>query len=163
MLSGGQILKMKRSISGNKTDEDGGGEDIFHFSEPHTVQSVKKSLRSAAEEMGNHLDKDTQELVINEGIRVFELNNTLINRFGHRRSFIRNKPESQAVLGIRKTLLDPESSTQKGMVISRYSSFLKFCMQLNLEFLRQNSKFKCMQIFLNINCTLMLAAPFQCI
>ena len=103
---------MKRSISGNKTDEDGGGEDIFHFSEPHTVQSVKKSLRSAAEEMGNHLDKDTQELVINEGIRVFELNNTLINRFGHRRSFIRNKPESQAVLGIRKTLLDPEGSTQ---------------------------------------------------
>jgi len=79
LLSGGQILKMKRSISGNKTDEDGGGEDIFHFSEPHTVQSVKKSLRSAAEEMGNHLDKDTQELVINEGIRVFELNNTLIN------------------------------------------------------------------------------------
>ena len=99
---------MKRSISGNKTDEDGGGEDIFHFSEPHTVQSVKKSLRSAAEEMGNHLDKDTQELVINEGIRVFELNNTLINRYGHRRSFIRNnKLGSQALLGIRKTLQCP--------------------------------------------------------
>ena len=104
LLSGGQILKMKRSISGNKTDEDGGGEDIFHFSEPHTVQSVKKSLRSAAEEMGNHLDKDTQELVINEGIRVFELNNTLINRYGHRCSLIRNnKLGSQALLGIRKT------------------------------------------------------------
>ena len=107
LLSGGQILKMKRSISGNKTD-DGGGEDIFHFSEPHTVQSVKKSLRSAAEEMGNNLDKDTQELVINEGIRVFELNNTLINRYGHRCSFIRNnKLGSQALLGIRKTLQCP--------------------------------------------------------
>ena len=35
----------------------------------------------------------------------------------------------------------------KGMVISRYSLFLKFCMHLKFEFLRQNSKLKCMQKF----------------
>ena len=45
------------------------------------------------------------------------------------------------------------------MVISRYSLFLKFCMHLNFEFLRQNSKLKCMQKFWTINCTLRLAAP----
>ena len=33
------------------------------------------------------------------------------------------------------------------MVISRYS-FFKFCMHLNVEFLRQNSKLRCMQNFL---------------
>ena len=47
----------------------------------------------------------------------------------------------------------------KGMVISRYSLFLKFCMHLNFEFLRQNSKLKCMQKFWTIKCTLRLAAP----
>ena len=52
---------------------------------------------------------------------------------------------------------------EKGMVISRYSLFLKFCMHLNFEFLRQNSKLKCMQKFWTINCTLRLAAPLSCI
>ena len=76
LLSGGQILSLKRSVSGNK---DEGGDDIFHFESPHTVQSLKKSLRSAAEDFGGNLDSETQELVISEGIKVFELNNTLVN------------------------------------------------------------------------------------
>lgn len=76
LLSGGQILSLKRSVSGNKDD---GGDDIFHFESPHTVPALKKSLRSAAEDFGGNLDSETQELVINEGIKVFELNNTLVN------------------------------------------------------------------------------------
>jgi len=76
LLSGGQILSLKRSVSG-KTEV--GGDDIFHYEAPHTVQSIKKSLRSATEEMAANLDSETQELVVNEGIKVFELNNTLIN------------------------------------------------------------------------------------
>jgi len=76
LLSGGQILSLKRSLSG-KTEV--GGEDIFHYEAPHTAHSIKKSLRTATEEMAANLDSETQELVINEGIKVFELNNTLIN------------------------------------------------------------------------------------
>lgn len=76
LLSGGQILSLKRSVSGSK---DEGGDDIFHFEPPHTVASLKKSLKAAAEEFGGNLDSQTQELVINEGTKVFELNNTLIN------------------------------------------------------------------------------------
>jgi len=76
LLSGGQILSLKRSVSGKS---DVGGDDIFHFDAPHSVQSVKKSLRGATEEMAANLDLETQDLVIHEGIKVFELNNTLIN------------------------------------------------------------------------------------
>lgn len=82
LLSGGQILSLKRSVTNNKKDDDkkaGGGDDIFHFEPPHTVQSVKKSLRAATEDMSKHLDDETQEMVVNEGIKVFELNNTLVN------------------------------------------------------------------------------------
>jgi len=63
-------------VSG-KTEVD--GDVIFHNEDPHTVQSVKKSLRAATEDMAANLDSETQELVVNEGIKVFELNNTLIN------------------------------------------------------------------------------------
>lgn len=77
LLSGGQILSLKKSMS-KKTGETG-GDDIFHIEAPLTVQSVKKSLKSATEEMCKHLDDQTQEMVINEGVKVFELNNELVN------------------------------------------------------------------------------------
>ena len=97
-MSGGQILNLKRSVSGNK---DEGGDDIFHFQPPHTVASLKKSLRSAAEDFGGNLDADTQELVINEGIKVFELNNTLVNSVeGVDRAFWRLAMWALAVLVI---------------------------------------------------------------
>lgn len=74
LLSGGQILSLKKSITGNPDEKD----DIFIFEAPHTVASLKKALRSGMEEMGGHLDPDAQEAIVQEGVKVFELNNTLI-------------------------------------------------------------------------------------
>jgi len=81
LLSGGQILSLKKSVTNSKKEGggEGGGVDIFHYDPPHTVQSVKKALKSATEDMSKHLDEETQEMVVNEGIKVFELNNTLIS------------------------------------------------------------------------------------
>jgi len=82
LLSGGQILSLKRSATAAAKEAKklkGGGDDIFHFEPPHTVQSVKKSLRNATEEMSRNLDAETQDLVVQEGVKVFELNNALVN------------------------------------------------------------------------------------
>ena len=75
LLSGGQILSLKRSVSKSKE----GGDDIFHYQAPHTVQSIKKALKKATDDLVEHLDEDTQEQIVQEGIKVFELNNTLVN------------------------------------------------------------------------------------
>ena len=41
--------------------------------------SLKKKIREAMESMSEHLDEETKENILNEGVKVFELNNTLIH------------------------------------------------------------------------------------
>ena len=76
LLSGGQILSAKKRISGKSGSE---GEEIFKVEKPNSVSSLKKKIREAMENMSEHLDEETKENILNEGVRVFELNNTLIH------------------------------------------------------------------------------------
>ena len=79
LMSGGQILDGKRKLSLRKVDENAVGEALFKFEKPHTIGSLKKQLRGAMEEMAGHLDEETQEKLLEESVKVFELNNTLIH------------------------------------------------------------------------------------
>ena len=76
LLSGGQILSAKKRISGNSDSQ---GEEIFKVNKPNSVSSLKKKIREAMENMSDNLDEETKENILNEGVRVFELNNTLIH------------------------------------------------------------------------------------
>ena len=76
LLSGGQILSAKKRISGKSDSQ---GEEIFKVDKPNSVSSLKKKIREAMEDMSEHLDEETKEDILNEGVRVFELNNTLIH------------------------------------------------------------------------------------
>ena len=77
LLSGGQILSAKKKIS--RKGKDSEGEEIFKVSKPDTVSSLKRKIRDAMERMSEHLEDDTKEKILSEGIKVFELNNTLIH------------------------------------------------------------------------------------
>ena len=79
LLSGGQILSAKRRLTRQTGKENSEGEQIFRLKEPHTVGSLKKQMRETMEAMAQHFDNQTQEEVLDEGIKVFELNNTLVN------------------------------------------------------------------------------------
>ena len=76
LLSGGQILSAKKRISGKSDSQ---GEEIFKVEKPNSVSSLKKKIREAMECMSENLDEETKESILNEGVRVFELNNTLIH------------------------------------------------------------------------------------
>jgi len=77
LLSGGQILSAKKRISRQTKSSD--GEEIFKVDKPHSVSSLKKKIREAMESMSEHLDEETKENILIEGVKVFELNNTLIH------------------------------------------------------------------------------------
>jgi heme oxygenase len=77
LLSGGQILSAKKKISRQAKDSE--GERIFKVDKPDSVSSLKKKIREAMERMSEHLDEETKETILVEGIKVFQLNNTLIH------------------------------------------------------------------------------------
>jgi len=76
LLSGGQILSKKRQFFGS---DDGKvkGTAVTTF-EGETPGGLKKKLRAAANALGQELDADLQERIIQEGSNVFKLNNSII-------------------------------------------------------------------------------------
>merc|ERR1712129_264169 len=76
LLSGGQILSKKRQFFGS---DDGKvkGTAVTTF-EGETPGGLKKKLRAAANALGQELDADLQERIIQEGSKVFKLNNSII-------------------------------------------------------------------------------------
>merc|ERR1739845_328001 len=77
LLSGGQILSAKKRVSRKPTDSS--GQNIFNVNKPDSVSSLKKKIREAMETMSKYLDEDTKEEILREGVKVFELNNSLIH------------------------------------------------------------------------------------
>ena len=78
-----QILQAKRKLgvtsSNSKGDSAAPGEAITHFEPPsRTIAVLKKEIREATNRIGEELDEGTREAVINEGVKVFELNNLVI-------------------------------------------------------------------------------------
>ena len=78
LLSGGQILSAKKRISRQKGEESK-GDEIFKVDKPHTVSSLKKRIRESMEDISENLDEETKENILKEGVKVFELNNSLIH------------------------------------------------------------------------------------
>ncbi len=77
LLSGGQILKEKRSLLGRRKEERA-GEAVTHFGTEHSLPWLKKQMRDSVDHFGEQLDPDVREKVILEGVTVFNLNNTII-------------------------------------------------------------------------------------
>merc|ERR1719273_3112462 len=77
LLSGGQILSAMKRVSRQPTDSS--GQNIFNVKKPDSVSSLKKKIREAMETMSKYLDEDTKEEILREGVKVFELNNSLIH------------------------------------------------------------------------------------
>ena len=77
LLSGGQILSAKKKIT--RQTNDSKGEEIFKVDKPNSVSSLKKQIREAMQNMSEHFDEELKDDILNEGVRVFELNNTLIH------------------------------------------------------------------------------------
>ena len=69
-------MSAKKRISGKNDSQ---GEEIFKVEKPNSVSSLKKKIREAMESMSENLDEETKDNILNEGVRVFELNNTLIH------------------------------------------------------------------------------------
>lgn len=74
LLSGGQILSKKRSFFGG----DAKGNAVTSIANGTTIGEVKKKLRSVINAMGEEMDLDLQQRVIEEGVTVFKLNNSII-------------------------------------------------------------------------------------
>jgi len=86
LFSGGQILGAKRLLSLNplasgSKDEEGGarsGLAVTYYGDL-AIGTLKKQLKKAINDMAEELDEDTKEAIVKEGIKCFELNNTIIS------------------------------------------------------------------------------------
>lgn len=83
LLSGGQVLKLKRRTfpvvtlkSGGNADGEEDGMAVFRLDPPAPV--MKKMLRESMNRMAEHLDPETRDRIIREGVEVFRLNNDLV-------------------------------------------------------------------------------------
>merc|ERR1712083_521171 len=70
------ILSKKRQLFGSDTGKVK-GTAVTTF-EGETPGGLKKKLRAAANALGEELDSDLQERIIQEGVNVFKLNNSII-------------------------------------------------------------------------------------
>jgi len=73
LLSGGQVMKAKRSLGGG-----GGSMQVFDFGEK-SFGSLKKAMKGAVNDIGRQLDQETLDLIIKESVEVFRWNNTIIS------------------------------------------------------------------------------------
>ena len=78
LLSGGQLLSKKRQWVGNAGQESLQGNAVTTF-HGDTPGNIKKKLRAAINTFGQELDIDLQQRIIQEGINVFKMNNSIIH------------------------------------------------------------------------------------
>eukprot|EP00088_Acartia_fossae_P037105 TRINITY_DN3829_c0_g1_i3.p1 TRINITY_DN3829_c0_g1~~TRINITY_DN3829_c0_g1_i3.p1 ORF type:complete len:261 (-),score=53.48 TRINITY_DN3829_c0_g1_i3:147-929(-) len=76
LFSGGQILRAKKmmSLSSVSTSE---GNNVTAY-ENTTIGSLKKQLKGAINEFAENIDRELRQEILEEGINVFKLNNTII-------------------------------------------------------------------------------------
>lgn len=79
LFSGGQILKKKRQLQGKLLTNDDGeflGNAVTEFTV--SISDLKKDLKGRMNEIAEKLDDNTKNLLVQESIKVFELNNSII-------------------------------------------------------------------------------------
>eukprot|EP00095_Tigriopus_kingsejongensis_P011351 snap_masked-scaffold383_size189472-processed-gene-0.14 protein:Tk11351 transcript:snap_masked-scaffold383_size189472-processed-gene-0.14-mRNA-1 annotation:"heme oxygenase 1-like" len=78
LLSGGQVLKGKQNFfSAGSKPSALGGNAVTEYGD-QTITSLKKAIRDTANRVAPDLDEETRKAILEEGIRVFQLNNTII-------------------------------------------------------------------------------------
>lgn len=79
LLSGGQILSKKRSIKkkfGSDVNDEEPGNAVTQFT--HPIGNLKKKLRDATNKVAEDLDESTKKEILEEGVKVFQLNIEII-------------------------------------------------------------------------------------
>jgi len=78
LFSGGQVLRVKRMISLNGGSKGADtGNSVTSYGET-SIGSMKKQLKTTLNELADSLDEDTRQMILEEGVNVFKLNNTII-------------------------------------------------------------------------------------
>jgi heme oxygenase 2 len=79
LLSGGQILGKKRQLSKyfSAAADSNAGAAVTNFDDD-TIAVLKQQMRSKTDAMAEKFDDTTKELLLQESIKVFELNNDLV-------------------------------------------------------------------------------------
>jgi len=79
LFSGGQVLRAKKMISlssvSTVTSEDGNSVTSY---ENTSIGSLKKQLKCAINEFADNIDIELRQEILEEGINVFKMNNTII-------------------------------------------------------------------------------------
>jgi len=80
LFSGGQVLRAKRFLSLSSPDKQSleAGNSVTSYGET-SIGSLKKQLKEAINTLADNLDPDTRQAILEEGINVFKLNNTIIS------------------------------------------------------------------------------------
>lgn len=72
-----QILQGKRRLFKlKKSDEVRDGEALTHFGE--SIPSLKRKIKTTTNAVSEEIDEETKQMILSEGVRVFELNNELV-------------------------------------------------------------------------------------
>jgi len=74
LFSGGQILQAKRKYLSLASTEQACA--VTNYQD--TIPSLKKKLRQAVNDLADNLDEETRQAILNESVKVFELNNSVI-------------------------------------------------------------------------------------
>lgn len=78
LLSGGQLLKSKKDFfKSGKTATQDAGDAVTYFKDV-SIASLKKQMKETANSVAKDLDEETRQQILQEGVQVFKLNNTII-------------------------------------------------------------------------------------
>jgi len=78
LFSGGQVLRAKKFVSLSSVDKsDLAGNSVTSYGEL-SIGTLKKDLKAAINSLADNLDQETRQAILEEGINVFKLNNTVI-------------------------------------------------------------------------------------
>jgi len=78
LFSGGQVLRAKKFVSLSSVDKsDLSGNSVTSYGEL-SIGTLKKDLKAAINSLADNLDQETRQAILEEGINVFKLNNTVI-------------------------------------------------------------------------------------
>jgi len=78
LFSGGQVLRAKRFMSLSSVDKSSlPGNNVTSYGEL-SIGPLKKQLKEAINSLADNLDQETRQAILEEGINVFKLNNTII-------------------------------------------------------------------------------------
>jgi len=78
LFSGGQVLRVKRMMSLSSASKSAEAGSCVTSCGETSIGSMKKQLKTAINGLAENLDEETRQMILEEGVNVFKLNNTII-------------------------------------------------------------------------------------